>query len=200
VNSNAASLTLKAATVITQHPQPQTVAAGGTATFTAAATGDGTISYQWQKNGANLANGGHYGGVTTATLTVSSADSSDAADYRCVITAGCGGATSNPASLAIEAASVPGDFDHDNDVDQEDFGHLQHCLDTVAPPTDPECADANLDRFNDRLVTGVGDGFDELREIRPRRQRDLRALRGEIDAGRGNARRMNKRLFDMRHA
>ena len=27
-------------------------------------------------------------------------------------------------------------------------------------------ADANLDRFDDRLIAGVGDGFDELREIR----------------------------------
>ena len=58
---------------ITQHPAAATLCPGGTATFTVAASGTG-LSYQWQKNSANLANGGHYSGVTTATLTVSSAD------------------------------------------------------------------------------------------------------------------------------
>ncbi|MBI4578947.1 MAG: immunoglobulin domain-containing protein [Planctomycetes bacterium] len=155
-NSNAANLTLKAATAITQHPQPQSVSAGGTATFTVAATGDGTLSYQWQKNSANLVNGGHYSGVTTPTLTISSADSNDAANYRCVVTAGCGSATSNQATLTVGPASLPGDFDHDNDVDQEDFAHLQLCLDAAtAPPPDPNCADANLD--NDPLGTVTQD-------------------------------------------
>ncbi len=105
-NSNAAALTLKAATTITQHPQPQTVAPGGTATFTVAATGDGTLSYQWQKNQANLSNGGHYSGVTTATLTISSADSNDAANYRCVVTGGCGSAASNEASLTVQSVQT----------------------------------------------------------------------------------------------
>src|SRR5690606_13558603 len=65
------------------------------------ATGDGTLTYQWQKNQANLSNGGHYSGVTTATMTVSSADSSDAANYRCVVTGGCGSATSHEATLTV---------------------------------------------------------------------------------------------------
>ncbi len=99
--SNEAALTVKAATTITAHPQNQTVAAGGTATFTVAATGDGTLTYQWQKNSVNLSNGGHYSGCTTATLTVSSCDSNDAADYRCVVTGGCGTATSNQATLTV---------------------------------------------------------------------------------------------------
>jgi len=77
------------------------VAAGGSTTFTVAATGAGTLAYQWQKNGANLSNGGHYSGVTTATLTISNADSSDAATYRCVVTGDCGSATSNGATLTI---------------------------------------------------------------------------------------------------
>ncbi len=145
VNSNPANLTLKAATAVTLHPQPQNVPAGGIAMLTVAATGDGTLSYQWQKNSVDLADGGRYSGVTTDTLTVSDADGGDAADYRCVITAGCGSATSDPATLTVGTPPVPGDFDHDDDVDQEDFGHMQHCLDTVAPPTDPDCADANLD-------------------------------------------------------
>lgn len=39
-----------------------------------------------------------------------------------------------------------GDFDHDNDVDQEDFGHLQMCLTGPAiSQADAACQDAKLD-------------------------------------------------------
>jgi hypothetical protein len=41
---------------------------------------------------------------------------------------------------------VPGDFNSDGDVDQEDFGHLQACLTgTGVPVSDPDCFDADLD-------------------------------------------------------
>ena len=83
---------------ITQQPSPQSVCPGSTATFSVTATGEGTLTYQWQKNQVNLTNGGHYSGVTTATLTISNADSNDAANYRCVVTGGCGTATSNEAT------------------------------------------------------------------------------------------------------
>ena len=41
---------------------------------------------------------------------------------------------------------IPGDFDHDIDVDQTDFGCFQRCLsgDTVTQP-DPLCQDVRLD-------------------------------------------------------
>ena len=109
--SNQAALALKAATTITQQPSNQMAAPGGTATFGLTATGDGTLTYRWQKNQVNLADGGHYAGTTTANLTVSSADSSDQASYRCVVTGGCGDATSNPATLTVNSctATVPSD-------------------------------------------------------------------------------------------
>ncbi|HSW44490.1 MAG TPA: immunoglobulin domain-containing protein [Phycisphaerae bacterium] len=145
--SNQAALTLKATTTISQHPSSTSVAQGKTATFTVAATGDGTLGYQWQKNGSNLTNGGHYSGCTTATLTISNADSNDAASYRCVVAGGCGSATSNAASLMI---APPGDFDGDNDVDMNDFAHFQACLTT---PQNPQatlpCLDARMDPDDD---------------------------------------------------
>jgi hypothetical protein len=128
VDSNAVSLTLKVATAITQQPQSQAISVGGTAILTISATGGGTLGYQWQKNGSNVTDGGHYTGCTTATLTISRADSSDAASYRCVVTGGCGSATSNQAALTVGSPAAPGDFDHDGDVDQEDFGAFQLCL------------------------------------------------------------------------
>ncbi|NLE56879.1 MAG: hypothetical protein GX616_00850, partial [Planctomycetes bacterium] len=111
-NSNSAALTLKAATTITQHPSNQTVAVGGTANFSVTATGYGTLTYQWQKNQVNLSNGGHYSGVTTATLTISNADSNDAASYRCVVTAGCGSVTSNSATLTVTTGGTTIFFDN----------------------------------------------------------------------------------------
>jgi hypothetical protein len=105
--SGEAALSLKLATTITQQPANATVFTGGTTNFTVAATGDGTITYQWQKNQTNISNGGHYSGCTTATLTISSADANDAANYRCVVTAGCGSTTSFQAALTVNSCSTP---------------------------------------------------------------------------------------------
>ncbi len=104
---------------ITQQPQSQIVCAGSTAAFSVAATGEGTLAYQWQKNQANLSNGGHYSGVTTATLTVSGADSSDAANYRCVVSNAYGSTISNEASLTI-GANLPAPTDGTPTADATD--------------------------------------------------------------------------------
>lgn len=91
---------------ITQHPSNQTVAPGGTATFTVAASGTTPLSYQWQKNSVNISDGGHYSGTTTATLIVSNCDASDAGSYRCVVTNACGSATSNAATLTVQSQTI----------------------------------------------------------------------------------------------
>ena len=54
---------------ITAHPTDQTVAEGETATFTVAATGSGTLGYQWQKNQSDI------GGATSASYTTPVLDS-----------------------------------------------------------------------------------------------------------------------------
>ncbi|HSW44541.1 MAG TPA: immunoglobulin domain-containing protein [Phycisphaerae bacterium] len=147
-NSNQAALTLKAATAITQHPSNQNVCPAATAGFTVAATGDGTLTYQWQKNSVNVTNGGNYSGCTTATLTVSNCDANDAANYRCVVTGGCGNATSNAATLSVTPAGQPGDFDGDTDVDQVDFSMLQLCFGATNPSQDPICRPTDLNYDN----------------------------------------------------
>ena len=92
---------------ITQQPTNQTVVAGGTASFTVLASGTSPLSYQWQKNTVNLSNSGHYFGSTTGTLTVTNADSTDAASYRCVVTNTYGSVTSSPATLATTNGFPP---------------------------------------------------------------------------------------------
>ena len=45
---------------------------------------------------------------------------------------------------------IPGDFDGDRDVDQEDFGPFQVCLTgSVTPQLDPACQAARLDGDED---------------------------------------------------
>jgi hypothetical protein len=100
--SNAAALTVKTNTTITSHPQNQTVPAFGSAGFSVAATGT-NLTYQWQKNSVNLANGGSVSGATTATLQISPAAPGDAGSYRCVVTGDCGALTSNAATLTVLA-------------------------------------------------------------------------------------------------
>ena len=43
--------------VITNHPNDVNATAGQTVTFSAKATGAGTLQYQWQKNGVNVVKG-----------------------------------------------------------------------------------------------------------------------------------------------
>ncbi len=112
--------------------------------------GDGTLSYQWQKDGDDLTNGGHYSGATTATLTVSNADGNDEADYRCVVTSGCGDRYSDAVALTLYAPT-PADLDDDCDVDQDDFVTFGGCLSGSAVPHNGSeaCQQADFDDDND---------------------------------------------------
>jgi len=92
---------------ITQHPQPSTICAGAAAEFAVGVVGSPPLTYQWQKNQANLSNGGHYSGVTTATLTIVGADAADdAGNYRCLVGNPHGNATSNAAALTVSACNA----------------------------------------------------------------------------------------------
>ena len=58
-------------------------------------------TYQWQKNGSNLSDGGNIAGSTTANLTVSNVAAADVASYALVVTSPVGSVTSAPAALSI---------------------------------------------------------------------------------------------------
>ncbi len=92
---------------VTLQPQPAQVCLDESAQFTIEATGSGTLSYRWQKDQADLSDGGHYSGVTTPTLTISHADSNDEAGYRCVVTNAYGQAISSEAALGVIDCSAP---------------------------------------------------------------------------------------------
>src|SRR5713226_10769840 len=69
------------APTITTQPANQTVTAGQTATFTVVAAGTAPLSYQWQKNGANIAGATSSSYTTPVTTTADSGSS-----FRVVVT------------------------------------------------------------------------------------------------------------------
>src|SRR5439155_571375 len=81
---------------ITTQPANQTVTAGQRATFTVVATGTALLSYQWQKNGANLAGATSSSYTTPATTTADSGST-----FAVVVSNRAGTATSRAATLTF---------------------------------------------------------------------------------------------------
>lgn len=100
------ALPTKAATVVTQQPAAQGVCAGSTVQLSLAATGDGTLSYQWQQDGVDLSDSGDVSGTSTPVLQVANVGLDDVGQYQCIVTGGCGQETSNAAALSLEPATT----------------------------------------------------------------------------------------------
>ncbi len=88
-------------------PVSQTATSGGTVTFTAVAIGTAPITYQWQKNGANLVDGSLITGTTTTTLTLTGVTPADDGNYSVIATNGQGSVASNLASVLIVTPPPP---------------------------------------------------------------------------------------------
>ena len=93
VTSAAAVLTVGVPPTITTQPINAAVVAGKSATFTAAATGTGSLTYQWFKDDSVLA------GKTSATLSLSNCQAANAGSYRVIVTSAYGTVTSAAAVL-----------------------------------------------------------------------------------------------------
>jgi len=91
---------------ITAQPASRTNALGTTATFSVTATGLPPLTYQWQKNGTNLVEGGHCSGVATANLTLAGVQHEDAGAYTVVVSNLYGTVTSMAAQLVVVAPDV----------------------------------------------------------------------------------------------
>ena len=89
----------KSPPVLTSQPASATVLTSDTATFTVVATG-ANLSYQWQKNGADIA------GATSANYTTSAVTYADSgAQYKVVVSNPDGSVTSASASLALKLSA-----------------------------------------------------------------------------------------------
>ena len=80
---------------ITTQPSDQTVIIGSPATFTVVAAGGGTITYQWRRNGVEIA------GATNATYTIETTTLNDTDSYDAVVNNGAESATSDTVSLTV---------------------------------------------------------------------------------------------------
>ena len=74
--------------------------------FSVTATGTEPLSYQWQKDGVDLTDGGRIKGASTSTLSIAAVQKSDECRYRSVVTNTAGTDTSKPATLEI-GKSIP---------------------------------------------------------------------------------------------
>jgi hypothetical protein len=99
-NSNAAILTVYFAPTVTTHPSNQTVNAGATATFSAAASGNPIPTIQWQvsSNGTDWTN---IAGATSTTYSFTAQSTDHNKHYRAVFTNPSGSATSNGVVLTV---------------------------------------------------------------------------------------------------
>lgn len=87
---------------ITRHPQSQNVFAGAKVTFSVAATSNVPLTYQWQREGVDIP------GATFSTLTLDQVKTSDAGNYRVVVSNGASTSNSNVAALTVKPSNATG--------------------------------------------------------------------------------------------
>jgi hypothetical protein len=86
---------------ITSDPVDQSVFSGAPASFSVSATGSLPLGYQWQRDGADLADGGRISGAGAATLTIAAAEPEDLGLYAVEVRNAYGWRVSLPAQLTV---------------------------------------------------------------------------------------------------
>jgi hypothetical protein len=112
--SNSSSTMTAAAPSIASQPASVAVAVGQTAAFSVMATGTAPLTYQWQRDNANIA------GATSSTYTTPTTVSSDnGATFRVTVTNSSGSVTSISATLTVNSVVVSAGTDvttYHNDI------------------------------------------------------------------------------------
>ena len=105
-SSSPATLTVFFAPIVTQNPTPSTANAGGTATFTAAASGNPAAIVQWEVSTDRGTTFTAISGATSTTysFTVTASDSGD--EYQAVFTNSLGTATTTAATLTVDSVTT----------------------------------------------------------------------------------------------
>lgn len=94
--------------LILAQPSNQSLLPGAAASFTVVAAGDPPLSYCWQLNGTNLANGGNVSGSSGSTLKITGTAPANAGNYSVLITNSFGSVTSTVAVLNITNVTASG--------------------------------------------------------------------------------------------
>ncbi len=104
--TTAATLTVQFAPTVTTNPSSQTIVAGRTVTFSAAASGNPTPTVQWQAStnvGSTFTN---IAGATSTTLTLTTTANQNGYHYHAVFTNSIGTATTSDAVLTVQSVPV----------------------------------------------------------------------------------------------
>ncbi len=103
--TSAATLTVDTPPAVTTQPANQTVSAGNTATFTAAASGNPAPTVQWQLSTNGGSSFSNISGATSTTLSLSSVTASmNGFEYQAVFTNSVGSVTTSAATLTVNYA------------------------------------------------------------------------------------------------
>jgi uncharacterized repeat protein (TIGR03803 family) len=87
-------------------PAVTNVAEGAPVTLSYSAQGAAPVSYQWLRNGSNIADGGGFSGSLTNVLAISSVLPADAGSYALVVSNNSGALTSAVTVLTIEPPGI----------------------------------------------------------------------------------------------
>lgn len=98
--SNVVTLTVNDPPVITSGPQPQTISAGTTASFSITATGTQPMTYQWHKDDVDIP------GATTTVYSIAKAAKANEGQYSCTVSNRLGSQTSAKAALTVNCGAV----------------------------------------------------------------------------------------------
>ncbi|MBL9150792.1 MAG: immunoglobulin domain-containing protein [Phycisphaerae bacterium] len=127
-----------------------TVDPGATLTLTVDAAGDAPLTYQWSRDGVDLANGptgtgSVVAGATSTTLTITNVSAADQGTYLVSVTNPCTTAPGEEITVTV-GGSLPGDYNHDGHVDGADLGQLLGAWGT---------SNAAIDLTGDGVVNGA---------------------------------------------
>src|SRR5208283_2448442 len=101
VTTTAATLTVDVAPAITTNPSSQTVSAGGTASFTAAASGTPGPTMQWQVSTDGGTTFNNVSGATSGTYSFTATAGQNGNEFQAVFTNSVGTATTTAATLTV---------------------------------------------------------------------------------------------------
>ena len=101
VTSSSATLTVQVSPTIFTQPVAQSVLAPDVASFSVVATGTQPFTYQWKKNGVDIA-----GATSNIYTTPATSGSDNGAVFTVVVSNSVGSVTSSSASLAVSAITI----------------------------------------------------------------------------------------------
>ncbi len=97
---------VKSATIYSQPEDPVTMFTGNSKTLYCGGDGAGTLTFQWQKGGVDIADGPTYVGATSNALSIVSATTGESGNYTCVVTSTTNGVFSSSVTSTISHVTV----------------------------------------------------------------------------------------------